>query len=248
MLQKRIIPCLLLKDGALVKTVNFKKHIYIGDPLNTCRIFNELEVDELAILDIEASREGKRPNFKLLNELANECFMPLSYGGGIVDVEDAKRLFSIGYEKIIINSASYSNPNLIPKIVDIFGTQSVIASVDVKKGLFSKYYVYSKGGTYKEKVDLVSWLKKIEELGAGEILLTSIDNEGTWDGFDLRLIKTATDNLSIPVIAHGGAGCKEDVENVVKQGKASAVGLGSMVVFQKKGMGVLINYTNDYDF
>lgn len=241
MLRTRVIPCLLLRGNTLVKTVKFNKFEYIGDPLNTCRIFNELEVDEMAILDITASKENRGPNFKVLESLVSECFMPLSYGGGITKLEEAQRLFYTGFEKVILNSSVFSNPNLIDQIANIYGTQSIIVSVDVKKDFFGKYQVYSHSGSKKEKVNLYEWIKFVEDQGAGEILLTSIDKEGTWSGFETDLIKNVAGITKIPVIAHGGAGSIEDIGVAVKSG-ASAVGLGSMVTFQHKGLGVLINF------
>jgi cyclase len=242
MLQTRVIPCLLLKDESLVKTVNFKKPGYIGDPVNTARIFNELEVDELTLLDITATNEKRKPNFKILSELANECFMPLAYGGGINNFDDAKKIFQIGIEKVIINSAAYTNPTFITQLASHFGNQAVVASIDVKKNMFGKYQVYSNSGNKKQKVEVVAWAKKLEELGAGEILLTAIHQEGTWKGFDIDLINSIASVVDIPVIANGGAANLKDIEEVVKKGNASAVSLGSMVVYQNKGMGVLVNF------
>lgn len=242
MLRTRVIPCLLLRGSSLIKTVKFNKYQYIGDPLNTCRIFNELEVDEMTILDITASREGREPNFKVLESLASECFMPLSYGGGITSLEQAEKIFSAGFEKVILDSVLFSNPKLISDIANVFGSQSVIVAIDVRKSLFKGYEVYSHSGTKKQPVKLVEWAKHIEALGAGEILLTSIDKEGTWEGFDIPLVKAVSDSVRIPVIANGGAGNIEHIAMVVKNGGASAVGLGSMVVFQNKGMGVLVNF------
>ncbi len=242
MLRVRIIPALLLKGGALVKTVKFKNPGYIGDPINTVRIFNELEVDELAFLDISATPEGRSPDFKLLKEIADECFMPLGYGGGLNDFETVKLIFSIGYEKVILNSVTHTNPDFITQVAEHFGNQSVIVSIDVKNSLFGKYEVWSHSGTYNTKKNPVEWAQKVENYGAGEIFLTSIDREGTWNGFDIDLIKKVTDAVSIPVIAHGGAGNIDHIDYAVKKGGASAVALGSMVVYQKKGMGVLINF------
>jgi imidazole glycerol-phosphate synthase subunit HisF len=241
MLRVRIIPCLLLRRESLVKTVKFGKYAYIGDPLNTCRIFNELEVDELAFLDIMASAEKRSPNFKILQEISNECFMPLSYGGGICDVATAEKVFALGFEKVVLNSAPIWNHRLIDELSRTFGSQSVVASIDVRKSLFGGYHVCSVSGTIRHKLKLVEWAKEIQSRGAGEILLTSIDREGTWEGFDLKLVRMVADAVSIPVIAHGGAGKFEDIQAVVQEGHASAVALGSMVVFQKKGMGVLVN-------
>ena len=242
MLQTRVIPCLLLKDDSLVKTVNFKNESYIGDPINTARIFNELEVDELTLLDIAVTNNNKKPNFKILTELANECFMPLAYGGGVDNFEDAKKIFQIGIEKIIINSAAFSNPSFITELAEHFGNQAIIASIDVKKNIFGKYQVFSNSGKKKQKKDPVLWAQELESLGVGEILLTSIHKEGTWQGFDISIIERIANAVSIPVIANGGAASIEDIGKAVKQGCASAVSLGSMVVYQNKGMGVLVNF------
>lgn len=242
MLKTRIIPCLQLIDQSLVKTVQFKKHNYIGDPINTVNIFNELEVDELCFLDIRASIENRQPNFKILHEIANECFMPLSYGGGIKDFDTVKKILSIGFEKVVLNTYAFRNKELVQKISEHFGAQSLIVSIDVKKNIFSKYYVYINDGTEKINISPINWAIEAEKLGAGELLITSINNDGTWNGFDIEITKKISESVSVPVIANGGAGCLNDIRNVVKEGKADAVALGSMVVYQKKDMGVLINF------
>lgn len=242
MLQSRVIPCLQLLDESLVKTIKFNKHQYIGDPINTVRIFNELEVDELVFLDIAASKQGREPNLKILKQIADECFMPLAYGGGIQSVDQAKEIFELGFEKIILNSAIFHKPALISEIATIFGSQAVVIAIDVKKDIWGRYSVYSKSGTINEKKKPVCWAKEIEQLGAGEVLLTSIDREGTWTGFDLALVKSVAEAIQLPVIAHGGAGTINDIENAIKIGKASAVAIGSMVFFQGKDLGVLISF------
>lgn len=242
MLRTRIIPTLLLRNESLVKTVGFGKFTYVGDPANTVRIFNELEVDELLFLDITASRENRSPNLKVLSDIANECFMPLGYGGGIKSLDQAKAIFDIGFEKVVVNTYAAENPALIGEIATHFGSQAVVASIDVKRGLFGSQTVRTLGGKRNTGFDPVAWATEVEKLGAGEILLTSIDREGTWEGFDLELVKHISDAVSIPVIAHGGAGTVEHIEQVVKQANASAIALGSMVVFQKKGMGVLVHF------
>jgi cyclase len=244
MLRTRIIPALLLRNESLVKTVRFGKFTYVGDPANTVRIFNELEVDELLFLDITASREQRGPNLKVLADIANECFMPLGYGGGIRSLDQAKAVFDIGFEKVAINTPAADNPALINQIASHYGSQAVIASIDVKVGFFGKHTVRTLGGKRNTQRDPVVWAREVERMGAGEILLTSMDREGTWEGFDLDVVKRVTDAVSIPVIAHGGAGTVGHIGEVVKQANASAVALGSMVVFQKKGMGVLVNFPN----
>jgi imidazole glycerol-phosphate synthase subunit HisF len=242
MLKVRIIPCLQLIDESLVKTINFDKFGYIGDPVNTVRIFNELEVDELAFVDIRASKEKRGPNYDVLHQIADECFMPLSYGGGIDTLETAKKIFSLGFEKIILNTASFRKPELISEIAAIYGSQAVVVAVDVKKTFLGKYQVYSLSGTVNEKKNPVDWVKEVEYKGAGEILLTSIDREGTWKGFDVELIRQVSEQTSLPVIAHGGAGSIADIGKAIHEGKASAVALGSTVVYQGKSLGVLVNF------
>lgn len=242
MLRTRIIPVLLLRNESLVKTVRFGKFTYVGDPCNTVRIFNELEVDELIFLDITATREGRSPNHKLLEDIANECFMPLGYGGGIRTLADAKAVFDIGFEKVAVNSYAVETPQFIRQLADHYGSQAVIASIDVQKSFMGRYQVRTHGGKKNSGRDPVKWAKELELLGAGEILLTAIDREGTWAGFDIDLVKSVSDAVNLPVIAHGGAGTVEHISQVVKEGKSSAVALGSMVVFQKMGMGVLVNF------
>ena len=242
MLRTRIIPALLLKNESLVKTIRFGRYAYVGDPCNTVRIFNELEVDELLFLDITATPEDRMPNLKLLAEIAKECFMPLGYGGGVRSLESAKAIFEIGFEKVALNSFALEQPHFVTKLADQFGSQSVIASVDVKKDMFGIHRVYTKSGRKTTGRKPVEWAQELEACGAGEILLTSIDREGTWQGFDSELVKAVTTSVSIPVIAHGGAGSTADIKTIVEDAGASAVALGSMVVFQKRGMGVLVNF------
>ncbi|RZQ56291.1 imidazole glycerol phosphate synthase subunit HisF [Pseudidiomarina tainanensis] len=242
MLRTRVIPCLLLQGEVLVKTKRFKSPRYIGDPINTVRIFNELEVDELCILDIAASRNHKPPNFELLQTITNECFMPLSYGGGINSLSQAEQLFTMGFEKIVLNSSAHANPNLVKQISEKYGSQAVIVSVDVKKDWLKRRFVMTGCGSRKTPRNLVDWLLYMQDLGAGEILLTDIDNEGCWSGFDIDLYRQATDVLSVPVIANGGCDSIDSIAKVVKEGRVSAVGLGNMVVYQAKDMGVLVNF------
>lgn len=246
MLRTRIIPTLLLRNASLVKTERFGRFQYIGDPCNTVRIFNELEVDELVFVDITATREGRRPNLSVLQDIADECFMPLSYGGGIRAFEDAKSIFEIGFEKVILNSHAVADPGLISRIADHYGSQAVVASIDMRRTLFGSPRVFTHGGKKRTRHSPVEWAKEAESRGAGEILLTSIDREGTWQGLDCELISTITREVSIPVIAQGGAGTIEHIAQAVKLGGASAVAVGSMVVFQKKGMGVLVNFPDKH--
>jgi cyclase len=242
LLQTRIIPCLQLIGESLVKTVKFGNHQYIGDPLNTVRIFNELEVDELCFQDIRATKENRHPPIELLKQIANEAFMPMAYGGGIKTFEQAKEILSIGFEKIIINTAAVKTPHLISQIADHFGAQAMVGSIDVKKNLLGQYQVYITDGTEKTSKDPVIWAKELEHLGVGELLLTSMDRDGTWAGFDIPITEKITQSVGIPVIANGGAGNITHIDEVLNKAHASAVALGSMVVYQKKGMGVLVNF------
>ena len=242
MLQTRVIPCLQLIEDSLVKTVRFTKHQYIGDPVNTVRIFNELEVDELCFLDIRATIEDREPSYNILKEIANECFMPLSYGGGINTLKQAETVFKIGFEKLVLNSAPFKDISLISDIADIYGNQAVVIAVDVRKNIWGKYEVYSNSGKINQKKSPNEWIKMVEDAGAGEILLTSIDREGTWKGLDYELIMQVTKNTVLPVIANGGANSIEDIGIAVKNSRASAVALGSMIVYQGKGLGVLVNF------
>lgn len=242
MLRTRVIPALLLRDESLVKTVRFSGFTYVGDPANTVRIFNELEVDELIFLDITATRDGRAPNLKVLADIANECFMPIAYGGGVRSLEQASAIFALGVEKVSLNTHAVGRPELISEIAEKFGSQAVVVSIDVKAGLLGSSTVHTDGGRVNSRRDPVAWAREAEERGAGEILLTAIERDGTWDGFDLDLVARVSRAVSIPVIAHGGAGTLENIRAAVKGAGASAVALGSMVVFQKRGMGVLVHF------
>lgn len=242
MLKTRVMPCLLLKGRGLVKTVRFKNPNYVGDPINTIRIFNEKEVDELILLDITATTENKKPNYQVIAEVASECFMPLAYGGGVRTIEDAKLIFSLGVEKVVINSYAVENPSFVKELAGFFGNQSIIVSIDVKKTWLGKNIVYAHGGKTVTQHDPVEWAKYMEAMGGGEILLTSIDRDGTYEGYDIELIRMVSAAVTIPVIACGGAGRLEDFTEAVRSGGASAVAAGSMVVYQGKNKGVLINF------
>lgn len=244
MLRTRIIPCLQLRQGSLVKTRQFGKFEYIGDPANTCRIFNECEVDELAIVDISASKTGAGPDFKVLEEVAEECFMPVAYGGGIENLAQVERILRLGMEKVIVGTAGYSNPKLFSEIASAMGSQCLIAAIDVS-GKTGEWLCKCRSATQSTGRDPVSWAREVEEAGAGEILLTSIDREGTWQGLDQALVRAVSSAVSIPVIAHGGTATASDVVAAVENSGASAVAVGSMVVFQKKGMGVLVNFSDE---
>lgn len=247
MLAVRVMPCLLYKDEGLVKTVKFKNPAYVGDAVNAVKIYNEKEVDELVFLDITASTENRAPDLKVIEKIASECFMPLTYGGGITTVEQVRQILRVGVEKVSFNSGAIKDSQVITETAKAFGTQCVVASIDVRRNFWGKYEVYANRGTQNTKVNPVDFARRIEETGAGEIFLTAIDREGTWQGFDIDLVKRVSDAVKIPVIAHGGAGTLGHIEDAVKLGGASAVALGSMAVYQKKGMGVLINFPKRKD-
>lgn len=237
----RVIPSLLIENGDLVKTVRFKKRTYIGDPINAVKIFNEEEADELCILDISAQKK-KSIDFKLLEDIASEAFMPLSYGGGIMNMESVKRLFRIGFEKIIFNTALSEEPSLIKEAVTFAGTQSIVASIDVRTGIFGKNGCYIECGTRKIKMDIVEYLDYVEELGVGEILLQSIDNDGVMKGYDYSTIGVVSSRTKLPVICLGGAGALSDMVKAIREYGAHAVAAGSLFVFYGLRRAVLINY------
>jgi cyclase len=237
-----IIPVLLLKGQGLYKTVKFKDPKYLGDPINAVKIFNDKEVDELCFLDITATNEGKEPNYKAISEIASECFMPLSYGGGISKFEHARILFSIGIEKIILSSSIHTNPKLVEELSAHYGAQSVVVCIDVKKNIFGKYEVYSHSGKRNTGKDPLKLALEVQKLGAGELIVNSIDRDGTMSGYDIELISNIANKLEIPVVACGGASCLNDFTKVVNEGKANAVAAGSLFVFHGKHKAVLISY------
>ena len=239
---KRIMPCLLFDGKSLVKTVNFKKPNYIGDPINAIKIYNDKEVDELVLLDITATKENRKIDFNKIEKFAAESFMPFSYGGGVKTLDDFKNLYSVGIEKVIVNSVLFTDPDVVKRATDIFGSQSVVASLDVKTSFWGKYEVFSYSGRTSRKEILAFCDYLQDEIKVGEILVTSVDNEGTWKGYDFKLIKKINQHVSIPVIANGGAGSIEDIKNVLYESDVNAAALGSMAVYQKKGMGVLIGF------
>jgi len=237
------MPCLLLKGRGLVKTRNFRNEVYVGDPINAVRIFNQMEVDELILLDIDATSKDRSIQFDLIEQVASECFMPICYGGGVRNIEDYARLFALGVEKVSVSSAFFYKPALISEAVRKFGSQSVVLTLDVKKHWFTKQYgTYTHSATNKVHESVVNSARRAEALGMGEIIINSVDRDGTWQGFDTELVRQVSEVVSVPVVALGGAGTLVHIKDVVKGAGASAVGLGSMAVFQGKGMGVLIKF------
>lgn len=242
MLATRVMPCLLMDRGALVKTVQFKKPIYVGDPVNAVRIFNQKEVDELLLIDIAATTENRGIDFETLEKVVTECFMPICYGGGVNNLADMRRLYHLGIEKVSLSSAAIQRPSLIQEAADEFGSQAVVVTLDVKKNLFGKYTVRTHQGKIDTKQSAVGVARNMADAGAGEILLYSIDRDGTWAGFDLNLIQEISHAVGIPVIACGGAGELAHLRSAVTEAGASAVAIGSMAVFQAKDLGVLIKF------
>lgn len=247
MLKTRIIPVLLLQNSGLYKTIQFKDPIYIGDPINCVRIFNEKEVDELIFLDITATKEKRAPNFDIIQMIASECFMPFAYGGGVSTVKDAENILARGAEKIVLNSVLYRDLNVVEDIAKRFGTQAIVASLDVRKGWLGNYTLYSEGGTVKQTTSLNNFLEDIQNAGIGEIMINSIDQDGLQKGYDVELIKFVSDKTNLPVIACGGAGNLAHMKEVVYDGGASAVAAGSMFVFHGKHRAVLITYPSPAD-
>jgi cyclase len=239
---KRIIPCLLLRDRGFVKTRKFKDPIYLGDCFNTVRLFNEKEADELLILDIDATPTGKPPDFAFLNELSGECFMPAAYGGGIRTMEDMRRLFKAGFEKISLNTEAMRNPTLIRTAAQEFGSQSVIVAIDFRRKMLGRCEVFINGGRQGTGMDPVTVAKRAADMGAGEIFLNSIDRDGMMEGYDLEIMRQVADAISVPLVACGGAGSLRHFHVAVHQGGASAAAAGSFFVFVGKHRAVLITY------
>lgn len=242
MLKIRVIPVLLLQDGGLVKGEKFKKHRYVGDPINAVRIFNEKEVDELVFFDISASIDQKDLNYSLIRDIASEAFMPIAYGGGIMRVAQVEKLFKLGIEKVVVNSEFYYNPSLVRECSQIGGSQSIVVAIDVKRSLLKSYEVYIRNGTQKTGFSPVEYAKKAQLYGAGEILLTAIDCEGIGQGLDLDLIHQVSAVVDIPVIAQGGVGNLNHIKQAVDVSGASAVAAGSFFTFHGKHKAVLLTY------
>ncbi|MBE9157908.1 imidazole glycerol phosphate synthase subunit HisF [Nodosilinea sp. LEGE 06152] len=241
MINPRIIPCLLIRRNGLVKTVKFKDPKYIGDIVNTVRIFNEKEVDEIILVDILATVDNQELRLDFLRDIVSECFMPVCYGGGIKRVEQIRQLFEVGVEKISINAAALETPELITEASAVFGAQSIVVSIDIKKNLLGKYSVFSHGGKQDWRRDPVEHAREVEGRGAGEILLHSIDRDGTMAGYDMPIIEKVANAVDIPVIACGGAGSLSDFKQATQAG-ASALAAGSQFVFHGKHRAVLVTY------
>lgn len=240
MIVNRIIPTLLLSKGRIVKGKNFKNHKYVGDPTNIVKIFNDKEVDELIVLDIDASRCNTPPDFEFTKLLSEECFMPLCYGGGISNVDQARKLFSIGVEKVCIQSSALSSPALISEIANEFGSQSIVVSIDVTTNFFGRYQIYNAAARSSVNKSWVDHARRCVDLGAGEVLITSVKHEGLLRGIDSKLITQAAESLTVPVVAGGGISSLDDIKLAIQHG-ASAVAVGSFFVFHGRHRAVLVN-------
>lgn len=242
----RVIPTLLLRDGGLVKTRKFSDPVYIGDPTNAVRIFNEKEVDEIILIDIDATVKKVSPDYALIERIVSESFMPLCYGGGIKTIEHAEKLFQLGVDKIAVNSAAVENPDLLQELAQRYGSQAIVVSIDYKTNLWGKQKVFIHSGKKNTGLDPLTFAQDLEKKGVGEIYLTAIEKEGQMQGYDLELLKEISDTTSIPVIVNGGAGTLGHFREAIEAG-ASAVSAGSMFVFHGKLRGVLINYPNKFE-
>lgn len=243
MLRPRITPCLLIQKDGLVKTIGFKAPKYVGDPLNAVKIFNEKEADELIVLDIDATVNNAEPNYRMIANLAAECRMPLCYGGGIKTPAQAKRIISLGVEKVAISSAAVEYPELITQIADEIGRQSVVVVLDVKKRLFSKDYdVFTKNARHNTKRSVFDLAADVEKLGAGELIINSIDLDGEMKGYDLALAERIRQTVKIPITILGGAGALHDIEALIRACGVIGAAAGSLFVFKGVYKAVLINY------
>lgn len=242
MLRPRLTPCLLVHNGGLVKTVRFGEPKYVGDPLNAVRIFNEKEVDELIVLDIDASVRGRQPDYELIANLASECRMPLCYGGGVTTVEQVERLIELGVEKVALGAVTAAHPDIVPRMAEAVGSQSIVAVLDVKKAAVNNYRTWTHNGTRPTGQDAVVSAQQMEALGVGEIVINSIDQDGTMTGYDLDVIARIWERTTVPITAIGGAGSLDHIRALI--GKFGIIGAaaGSLFVFKGPYRAVLINY------
>ena len=245
MLKKRIIPSLLLDNRKLVKTIKFKEKKYIGDPLNAIKIFNEKFVDELIILDINSNKSKFGIDYEFLKDLFSECFVPVTYGGGISTVEEADKIFKLGVEKVSLNSSVLQNKKILNNFVKKFGSQSIVINIDIKKNFFNEYKVFNnKLNKIEKKLDLINYIKELEDIGVGEILINSVDNDGTMNGMNLELIEKTSKIVNLPMIYLGGVGSIKDIKEAFKF-EISAVSAGSFFIFYGPHKAVLISYPYD---
>ena len=240
----RVIPVLLLKDGLLYKTLRFKDPKYVGDPRIAVKIFNDKGADEIVLLDIKATPENRKPDFSLIEEIAGEAFMPLAYGGGVRNQDDVKTILGLGVEKIIINTHAFNDPRFVAEAARRHGSSTIVVSIDAKRDFFGRYRVHTNGGRNKTSVDPVTHAKRMAKAGAGEILINSIDADGTLEGYDCNLIRQVAGSVDVPVVACGGAGNLTDIAEAIRAG-SSAAAAGAMFVFQGPHRAVLITFPDD---
>jgi cyclase len=238
----RVIPCLLLAGSGLVKTVNFREPRYVGDPINAVRIFNDKQADEIAVLDIRATAEGRGPNLETVAEIVSEAFMPVAYGGGVADLETATRLIQVGVEKVVVNTAAAERDGLVADISDRLGSSTLVVSIDAARRPDGTYEVITRAGTHASGLDVRAHAEEMSRRGAGELFLTSIDRDGTMSGYDLELVRQVAAVVPIPVVACGGAGSSADLVSAIRDGGAAAAAAGSLFVFQGRHRAVLITY------
>lgn len=246
MYYNRIIPCLLLEKKGLVKTIKFKHENYIGDPLNAVKIFNEKEVDELIFLDITATADKREPEYEYIKKISEQCFMPLCYGGGINSVNQIRKIFEMGFEKVSINTSCFCNPLMVKEAISIFGTQSIVGAMDVRKTILGKNIVVLNRGKKNIHKDPVEYARYLEQLGVGEILLNCITEDGCMKGYDYELVKAISNAVNVPLAVCGGAGSLEDCGRVIRYGASAAVA-GSLFVYWGSNKAVLINYPERKD-
>lgn len=245
MLLPRLIPCLLIHNGGLVKTFHFGDPKYVGDPINAVRIFNEKEVDELIVLDIDATVNGAEPDYQLISHLASECQMPLCYGGGVRTFEQVERIISLGVEKVAISAAAVKNSSLITDAAERIGSQSVVVVIDVKKtGVLSRQEVVTHNGSRRTGLQPVEFAKRVAQLGAGEIVINSIDRDGEMKGYDFDLVEQIRHAVHLPLTVLGGAGSLDDIKKLIGRYGIIGAAAGSLFVFKGKYRAVLINYPN----
>lgn len=243
MLRPRVIPCLLFHNKGLYKTVKFSDHKYVGDPLNAVKIFNEKEVDELIFLDIDATIETREPNFEMIKNLAIECRMPLCYGGGVKTADHARRIIGLGAEKVALSSILIEKPEIVREIARSVGKQSVVAVIDIqKKGIFKKYEVVTHNAKRSYGINPIDFAKKLDQLGVGEIVINSVDQDGTMKGYDIELIEKIREAVDCPLTVLGGAGSYSDIKGVVEKFGIIGAAAGSLFVFKGIYKAVLINY------
>ena len=245
MLRSRVSPCLLVHNKGLVKTVKFRDAKYVGDPINAVKIFNEKEVDELIVLDIDATVENQTPDYQMIKHLANESRMPLCYGGGIKTAQQAQEIIKLGVEKVAISSAALSNPSILKDIAQIIGKQSVVVVLDVKKSLFGTYEIYTHNGKKKVKKKFEDVISELEKIGVGELVINCIDNDGVMKGYDIKLAEKVRELASVPLTILGGAGSPNDILQLIEKFKVIGASAGSLFVFKGVYKAVLINYLTD---